>query len=422
MRLTSLFFVLSMLPLAVAKAQSMPANGENSDASAKLLNFSPELVAAVSNCSRYSENFTQNNPDLITNTGLDQVEQQIDVIIKGWQDEECLFDIEYYYKGTQDAPQSKRLSCNLEKDNLSALVNAMQDQSTEMYSETYYINQYDEAGQQVDSIEKNVSGSHFDVIFAQVKDLMCQTEYIEAKPEKPIEEVYEGEKLSPEEFAAKYNLFSPEFMLSLQNCSPNKEERTIERLSHTINVVGKEKSYCHVVYDQFDLNIPFEIISNIHGFDDVKTLLKNKEIAHFNYKPEYVFDGLVHAYNACHNKHSYYGAKEVKRLNDVLITRGMNAEYDGKACIINLTNDVEIEGEVTDYSTMCRLTDKTIEELWPFFEEVLSKYGEKGEVGPNGRFRISKVAIENKETHNADLALMMYMQQEEYCKRPNLDK
>lgn len=108
-------------------------------------------------------------------------------------------------------------------------------------------------------------------------------------------------------------------------------------------------------------------------------------------------------------------------MNDILITRGMNAEYDGRACIINLTNDVEIEGEKTDYSTMCRLTDKTIEELWPIFEEVLKKYGEEGQFGANGRFRISRAAVENKDTREADLALMMYMQQEEYCKRPNFD-
>lgn len=421
MRYTSLLTLLMMMPLAVANAQ-VPSieDAGNTQTEAKLYNFSPELLTAAENCSEYQEDFTLNNPELANQTEDGETKQQITVKINGWQDEQCSFYIEYVYKKDEQVlPEAKRLKCDIVQDDLNELVAAMKDKSTEMYDETFYIPQYDENGQQTGSAEQPISGSHFDVSFAQVKALLCQSEEFTAVEEQQEEDP--EAKLTPEEYAARYNLFTPEFMLSLQNCTANSEHKNIDRLDHNIEVIGKEKNRCHVKYDMFDMYIPLEIISGIHGFDDVKTLLKNKEITKYHHKPEYVFDGLVHAYNACHNKHSYYGTKEVKRMNDILITRGMNAEYDGRACIINLTNDVEIEGEKTDYSTMCRLTDKTIEELWPIFEEVLKKYGEEGQFGANGRFRISRAAVENKDTREADLALMMYMQQEEYCKRPNFD-
>jgi len=438
MRYIRMLTFLTMVPFMSANAQVPPVSevaddtqglniadnsqGGNVASEAKLYNFSPELLAAAENCSEYTEDFTANNPDLANQTDEAETTRQITVKINGWQNEQCSFDIEYVYrKGEEVLPKADRLVCNIVQDDLNELVAAMQDKSTEVYDETFYIPQYDENGEQTGSVEQPISGSHFDVSFAQVKALLCQKEEFEPVTEELPEEDPEAQ-LTPEEYAARYNLFSPEFMISLQNCTANKENKIIDRISHSIEVIGKENKRCHVKYDLFDLNIPLEIIPSIHGFDDIKTLLKNREITKYHHKPEYVFDGLVHAYNACRNKHSYYGTKEVKRMNDIVITRGMNAQYDGKACIINLTNDVTIEGGTTDYSTMCRLTDKTIEELWPIFEEVLTRYGEEGEFGPNGRFRISRAAVENKETHDADLALMMYMQQEEYCKRPNFDK
>ncbi|MBO6281929.1 MAG: hypothetical protein J6N49_05315 [Alphaproteobacteria bacterium] len=436
MRYICMLTFFTMIPFMAANAQvsssldienEVPEADDTSEAiltdEAKLYNFSSELLKAAENCTEYTEDFTAYNPDLTAKTDDAEITQQITVKINGWQNEQCSFYIEYVYsKGAEILPKAERLNCNIVQDDLNELVSAMQDRSAEVYNETFYIPQYDENGEQTDSVEQSVSGSHFDVSFAQVKALLCESEEFEPVIKAPEKEEDPEEQLTPEEYAARYNLFSPEFMISLQNCTANKEDKLIDRISHSIEVIGKENKYCHVKYDLFDLNLPLEVIPSIHGFDDIKTLLKNKEIAKYNHKPEYVFDGLVHAYNACHNKHSYYGVKEVKRENDILITRGMNAVYDGKACVINLTNDVEIEGEKTDYSTMCRLTNKTMDELWPIFEDVLTKYGEEGAFGPNGRFRISRAAIENKETHDADLALMMYMQQEEYCMRPNLGK
>lgn len=423
MRYIYLLPIISMFIFAHAHAQVQSETeyeNEPETGQATLYHFKPELIQAAENCSAYQEDFTQANPDLKYKTSQEGVEQQINVNISGWEDDQCQFVIEYIYKRGKDVvPPAIRYSCSLVKDNLDELVSSMKDDSTDILQETFAVPEYDDNGTKIGETIQQATGSHFDISYAQVKSLLCTQEEFTPVSEAEIEDA--EEELSPEEYAERYNLFSPDFKMSLQNCVPNVENKVIDRFAHHIEVIGKEKNRCHVKYDYFDLNIPFEIMINIHGFDDIKTLIKNKEIAKYHHKPEYFYYGLVHAYNACHNKHSYYGTKEVKRMNDIIITRGLNAEYDGKACIFNLTNDVEIEGETEDYSTMCRLTDKTIEELWPTFEEILTKYGEKGEIGVNGRFRISKAAVENSETREADEALLMYMQQEEYCKRLSFD-
>lgn len=376
------------------------------------LNFSPELVKAMTDCTAYQEDFTAQNPEL-AKADAEGNAQQITVRVIGWDKDECHFTVDYIHKkGEQTAPQGKRTDCKLIKENLAELAAAMQDKSDDVYTDTVE-NQTTQGTQ-----KQEITGSRFDVTYAKMKALLCQEEAFDAASGEPEQEEPE-EELTPEEFAERYNLFSPAFMLSLQACRPDSEERTIARFSHEIEIIGKENNICHVVYDMYDLKIPLDVVPNIHGFDDVKTLLKNEEIASFNYKPEYVYDGLVHAYNACRNKHSYYGLKDLRRVSDVVISRSMNAEYDGKACIINLNNDVEHEGQITDYGVMCRLTDKTIEDLWPIFEDILNKYGERQTIGADGKTEIMH-GVNNKKTKEADIALMFYMQQQGYCRKPEI--
>ncbi|MBR1840501.1 MAG: hypothetical protein IJ778_00025 [Alphaproteobacteria bacterium] len=430
MRYLYIFLILNALGVADVWAQTadeimqnemMPAEENAVENSAdnisekqlRHLNFSPELVKAMTDCTAYQEDFTANNPEL-SKENAEGNTQQITVRVIGWDKDECHFTVEYTHKkGEQTEPQGKRTDCKLIKENLNELVAAMQDKSNDLYTDTI-------ENQTVQGAQKQeITGSRFDVTYAKMKALLCQEETFDVTLKEPEQEEETEEQLTPEEFAERYNLFSPEFMLSLQACRPDSEERTIARFSHEIEIIGKENNICHVTYDMYDLEIPLDVVPNIHGFDDVKTLLKNEEIASFNYKPEYIYDGLVHAYNACRNKHSYYGLKDLKRVSDVVVSRSMNAEYDGKACIINLNNDVEHEGQITDYGVMCRLTDKTIEDLWPIFEDILNKYGEHKEIGADGKTEIVH-GINNKKTKEADIALMFYMQQQGYCRKPEI--
>lgn len=425
MRYLSIFLILNVLSVANSWAQTVdetmqnePEQTENGsvansadNASAtqlRQLNFSPELINAMNNCTAYEEDFTSGNPEL-AKENADGRTQKITVRVNGWDNNECHFTVEYTYKkGEQTEPQGKRTDCKLIQENMKELVAAMQDKSDDVYTDTIENQTAQETQQQ------EIIGSRFDVTYTKVKKLLCQEEYFDASVDKTEQKKEQENQLSPEEFAERYNLFSPEFMLSLQACRPDTEERTIARFRHEIEIIGKERNVCHMVYDMYDLKIPLVVVPNIHGFDDVKTLLKNEEIASFNYHPEYIYDGLVHAYNACHNKHSYYGVKDLKRVSDVVISRSMNAEYDGENCIIHLNNDVEYEQQKTDYGVMCRLDNKTIDDLWPIFEDILNKYGEHQKIGAGGKKEIVR-GINNKKTKEADIALMFYMQQQDYC-------
>ena len=417
MRYLYVFLLLNILGISSVDAQTPPmppseTQVEEKTPTVRHFNFSPTLLQAMTDCAAYREDFTSNNPNL-AEQDADGCTRQIRIQVIGWENDECHFTVDdVYQKDGQSEAQGKRTDCKLIKENMAELVAAMSDKSDDVYTDTIE--------NQTQGIQKHeISGSRFDVTYAKMKALLCREEDIKDFESDAAQAEEPEEQLSPEEFAERYNLFSPAFMLSLQACRPDAEERMIARFSHEIEIIGKEKNICHVVYDMYDLKIPLDIMPNIHGFDDVKTLLKNQEIASFNYKPEYIYDGLVHAYNACHNKHSYYGLKDLKRVGDIVISRSMNAEYDGKACIINLNNDVESDGQITDYGVMCRLTDKTIEELWPIFQDVLDKYGEKQKIGADGKEEIVH-GINNKKTKEADIALMFYMQQQGYCRKPEI--
>lgn len=218
----------------------------------------------------------------------------------------------------------------------------------------------------------------------------------------------------PEIIYEEAKVFSPEFMKNLLTCKPDfesDEDRKVE-------IVGPKDGQCLLKYANFDLNIPMTLLGNIHSFDDVETLLKNKDIARYNYRADYIYDGLMYALNACFNKKDYEGKQEELADEYVTIDRGLNAEFVNGICSVYLSNTQNIEGVITDYGVTCTLSYKDVQNLEPYFKNLAEEYGEKRGFSADGHITVTREQ-KNKQTHEADIALMYYLQKSGYCKKNN---
>ncbi len=221
-----------------------------------------------------------------------------------------------------------------------------------------------------------------------------------AEPKNEVEEYVPAE------------VFSPRFMMGLRKCQPSSEVKP----PHKAAVLGMDKGVCLVRYDGFDLRIPPAVLANINNFDDLQVLLKNKDITTFNYKPEYNYKGLMYAVEACHKKVDYYSEREQKKNNGFEIVRGLRSMYINDICTINLDNKLYIDGSMRDYSVQCQLPAKVLDEIRPYFEDLLKKYGARRRIGAKGRILVNDEEF-NEKTREADDALMYYMQQNGYCQQ-----
>lgn len=219
----------------------------------------------------------------------------------------------------------------------------------------------------------------------------------ETKKEESIEEAVEE--------VLVIDVFSPDFMASLQVCRKDSESKD----GRVFTIKGVRDGKCHLTYGNYILDVPTSLLSNIHGFDDLNAFLKNKDMARYKYLPEYTYEGLIFALNACVHKDKYYGVEEEENRIDATVTRGLSSEYFDDHCEIYLQNELELEFEVRDYSVTCRLPQAAIEELEPYFADIIEKYGDLKPIEMH----------KHKEVRDADIALMYYLQQNNYCRKNN---
>lgn len=205
------------------------------------------------------------------------------------------------------------------------------------------------------------------------------------------------------EIEIQLDVFEPEFMESLIACRPDKAVRG----RMTLEIVGERDKNCYLKYGNYELNVQKTLLANVHGFDDMEILVKNKDVARYKYFPKYMYDGLIYALNSCADKQEYIGLEENEKLSDASVTRGLNAEYKDNTCIIYLRNNLQLDFEnvAEDYGYTCRLPQDDVAELLPYFKNIVAKY--KDEDLP--------LDERPKEVRDADIALMYYLQQNDYC-------
>ena len=224
--------------------------------------------------------------------------------------------------------------------------------------------------------------------------------------------VAEPAVIEPEVIYAEEEVFEPKFMKNLISC---KQDNTSSGEDKVV-IVGLKEGRCLLQYADFELRVPLGLLGNIHGFDDLDTLLKNKDIARYNRKVDYIYEGLMYAVDACYNKKDYEGKQDEITDEYVVINRGLYAEFVNGICSIYLDNTQNIEGVVTDNGVICTLPYKEIAGLEESIKDLVAKYGEKRGFGADGRIAVTR-AQTNKNTDEADTALMYYMQQHDFCRK-----
>ena len=227
----------------------------------------------------------------------------------------------------------------------------------------------------------------------------------EAKVEDIAETTAENGEESVDETIEEVQLevFEPEFMNSLMKCQPD----TADNEGRILKIVGIIEDKCHLEYGNYVLDLPPTILNNIHSFDDLQTVIKNSDFAKYNYAPNYTYEGVIYALDACAKQEEYMGIEEEEKLVDAVVTRGLNAEYNDGTCTIYLQNELDLDGKYFDYGVVCRLPQNEIDELEPYFKDIVAKYA-----APD-----ASDAEQPKEAQDADIALMYYLQKNDFCKQ-----
>ena len=231
---------------------------------------------------------------------------------------------------------------------------------------------------------------------------------LESAPESELESAPESEPESesepeaePMEYLPNPSNFSADFMVSLYQCQPNKEQQNLAGREEVV-IVGKINGRCRLLYDDFMLSMPMELLTNIHSMTDIRHLLQNPDI--MSYQPKYEYSGLLQELNVCSRYAEGHNAYLHRRtLNDVTITKGLISKVENGGCTIRLLNQLNLGEKFADYSVICKIPASDMEIILDAYTDLLS------EQNP-----------ENSELQKADDEIMFRLQQIGYCKKPKL--
>lgn len=226
----------------------------------------------------------------------------------------------------------------------------------------------------------------------------------ESEPESATESEPESEsepEAEPMEYLPNPSNFSADFMVSLYQCQPNKEQQNLAGREEVV-IAGKINGRCRLLYDDFMLSMPMELLTNIHSMTDIRHLLQNPDI--MSYQPKYEYSGLLQELNVCSRyAEGHYAYLHRRTLNDVTITKGLISKVENGGCTIRLLNQLNLGEKFADYSVICKIPASDMEIILDAYTDLLS------EQNP-----------ENSELQKADDEIMFRLQQIGYCKKPKL--
>lgn len=205
----------------------------------------------------------------------------------------------------------------------------------------------------------------------------------------------------PIEYLTDPSNFSADFMVSLYQCQPNKEQQNLAGREEVV-IAGKINGRCRLIYDDFMLSVPMELLANIHSMTDIRHLLQNPDI--MSYQPKYEYSGLLQELNVCSRYAEGHNAYLHRRtLNEVTITKGLISKVENGGCTIRLLNQLNLGEKFADYSVICKIPASDMEIILGAYTDLLTEHNP-----------------ENSELQKADDEIMFRLQQIGYCKKPKL--
>lgn len=205
----------------------------------------------------------------------------------------------------------------------------------------------------------------------------------------------------PIEYMPNPSNFSADFMSSLYQCQPAKEQQNISGFEE-VSIIGSVDGRCQLKYDDFILAVPNELLPNIHSMSDIRQLLINKDIAH--YQPQYEYAGLLRELNICSKSfvgHNAYLHRQNR--NGVSITKGLTSKTEKGGCTIRLLNQLNMNDSFRDYSVVCRIPANDMQLILGAYTDLLNDNNAADEA-----FK------------KADAEIMFRLQQVGYCLKPKL--
>lgn len=205
----------------------------------------------------------------------------------------------------------------------------------------------------------------------------------------------------PIEYIPNPSNFSADFMSSLYQCQPAKEQQNLSGFEE-VSIIGSVDGRCQLKYDDFILAVPNELLPNIHSMSDIRQLLINKDIAH--YQPQYEYAGLLRELNICSKSfvgHNAYLHRQNR--NGVSITKGLTSKTEKGGCTIRLLNQLNMNDSFRDYSVVCRIPANDMQLILGAYTDLLNDNNAADEA-----FK------------KADAEIMFRLQQVGYCLKPKL--
>ena len=205
----------------------------------------------------------------------------------------------------------------------------------------------------------------------------------------------------PIEYVPNPSNFSADFMGALYECQSARERQNLAGVEE-IAITGKVNGKCQLRYDDFVLNIPTELLPNIHSMTDIRQLLLNNDFT--TYLPQYEYAGLLQELNLCSKSGSGHNAYLHRRTNnDIAITKGLTSKVENGGCTIRLLNQLSMNDSFKDYSVVCRIPANDMQLILEAYANLLQ------EQNPD-----------TAELKKADEETLFRLQQVGYCQKPKI--
>ena len=368
-----------------------------------LYNFSPELLKALEDCSAYSEDFTQHNPEIKETVArlFEWANFSLSVNIAGKENELCHFIIEHKIAGIG----GQKHDCKITDTQKNDLLEAMKDRSTETITETYIS---EPAHDGALPVETTITAGRFDVVADKLQNTACTVE--ETQPTEA--EIEEARK--------KYQQLPEEFVEALSACDEKNISRSVLFFNESINIVGWNGDKCRVLYNAFELNIPQNKLLTIKSYDDLDELCNDSRIAELDYKKNFLYNDLIFDLSRCaeYTKQTD-GARLTQQLGKFTLKSGTSSIFKEQTCQITFINEISDDKKSTDYSVVCSVPQADITEILEPYQALIKQYGVQKKYNADGSIKSVSGPISNDETKRADAKIMYELQKRGLCKLKN---
>jgi hypothetical protein len=396
----SIFFATNSMALEGSVSFDMENGTKSINKTPTLYNFSKQLLLASENCSPYTENFTELNPELGKLGAMFGGELSVQIDIKGKQEEKCVFEVIMQLGLLGQQIQH----CQISDDQRERLLIAMKDRSNEVITETFdsYIITKDANENIIDkqTYKTTMTDNRFNIEWAKIVQ-ECDITQKELSEEDKAEQQKD------------FNTFDDKFLESLRLCQNDITSRQVLFLSEDIEIKGLKDGKCIIEYKDFIIHLPQEKLESIQSWENISELIKDKAISEYNYEQNYDYSNLLFAIDTCIKQDGSNG-ETIQSNEELKIIKSLEYKKITDGCEIAFVNILNRGSEEENYTKICKLPESYIQDIKKEHSTLIEQYGAKSGVDEKGHFYFQS-AKSNEETKNADEKIWLEIRENNFC-------